>query len=229
MILEDKTFLKYGYYSTDWRQQSGKPIIALCEDCRKTRTLKMQDYHDLCKSCVKKGKKHPIFGKHRTEEEKTKISAGLKGSTHAEEHKARISKGLKDNKNGQGNGGKKHTEETKTLMSIAKKGNKHPNWLGGISFEPYCIKFNEAYKKIVRDKFNNRCFWCGLSKAENGRALSVHHVNYNKQCGCDKTKCICVPLCARCHARTNGNRDGWEKLLAKKIELLTEEEVGRED
>ena len=116
--------------------------------------------------------------------------------------------------------GKHHTEKTKRKMSknhVNMKGANNSNWKNGISFEPYCIKFNASFKRNNRDQFNNVCFLCGKTEEENCRALDVHHVNYNKQCGCDDTKCVCVPLCRSCHMKTNNNRDWWEKLIMSKL------------
>lgn len=85
-------------------------------------------------------------------------------------------------------------------------------WRGGISFEPYCKKFNNLIKEKIRKKFNRACYICGKSEAENGKRLDVHHVDYSKDQGCNK-QWMLVPLCHSCHARTNGNRDYWEALL----------------
>jgi len=99
-------------------------------------------------------------------------------------------------------------------------GEKHPMWKNGISFEPYCPKFNNAFKEKIRDKFDRKCFLCG--KPENGRRLSVHHVQYEKNCGCDDTlKCDYVPLCGSCHSRTNHNRNKWEKLISQKLQRFS--------
>jgi hypothetical protein len=137
-------------------------------------------------------------------------SCAKKGRIFTEEHKANISASEK---------GKKLTEETKARISAARKGEKCYNWKGGISFEPYCVKFNYAYKQLIRIKFSNKCFWCGMTTEENGEALSVHHVNYNRNCGCDGTECVCVPLCRSCHSKTNTDRDGWQEKIMKKLEL----------
>jgi len=96
-------------------------------------------------------------------------------------------------------------------------GAKNPNWRGGTSFEPYCPKFNEAFKESVREKFGRVCFLCPTSEEENGKKLSVHHVDYNKDCLCGDTKCEFVPLCLSCHSKTNYNRDYWENLIRAKI------------
>lgn len=52
-----------------------------------------------------------------------------------------------------------------------------------------------------------------------GVELSVHHVNYDKQCGCDGTKCKLIPLSARNHGKTVGNRPFWNKLFIYSLEI----------
>lgn len=41
-----------------------------------------------------------------------------------------------------------------------------------------------------------------------GRVLSIHHIDYNKE-NCSESNLI--TLCNQCHARTNYNRDYWQK------------------
>ena len=116
--------------------------------------------------------------------------------------------------------GKTFTAEHKRNMSEAQKGKtgeENSNWQGGISFEPYCIKFNKAYKEHIRERFERKCFLCDMTEADNCKKLDVHHVNYNKDCGCDDTMCICVPLCRSCHAKTNGNRSYWQEIIMQKL------------
>lgn len=93
----------------------------------------------------------------------------------------------------------------------SKKGEANPAWKGGISFEPYCTKFNFAFKEYIRDKFGRVCFLCSKTEEENGERLSVHHVNYDKECMCnDNLTCQFVPLCRSCNSKINGNRKEWE-------------------
>ena len=102
--------------------------------------------------------------------------------------------------------------------SEAVKGEKNPSWNGGTSFLPYCPAFNEKFKEYIRDKFGRVCFLCPKTEKENGRKLSVHHVNYNKDCFCEEdVDCQFVPLCIRCHVKTNRNREFWEKVIISKL------------
>jgi len=97
------------------------------------------------------------------------------------------------------------------------RGKNACNWKGGISFEPYCHKFNDAFKESIREKFGRVCFLCPTTEEENGRKLSVHHVSYLKDCLCDDSDCEFVPLCMRCHGKTNHDREYWEKTIMEKL------------
>lgn len=91
------------------------------------------------------------------------------------------------------------------------RGENSPGWKGGVSFEPYCEKFDEPFREYIREKFGRVCFLCPKTEAENGRKLSVHHVNYDKDCLCDDNlTCQFVPLCMSCHGKVNANRKKWE-------------------
>jgi hypothetical protein len=67
---------------------------------------------------------------------------------------------------------------------------------------------------------------CGKTEEDNRARLSVHHVNYNKSCGCAETKeerekdnetCQFVPLCKSCNSKVNKDRDKWEKYFKNKL------------
>jgi hypothetical protein len=107
-----------------------------------------------------------------------------------------------------------------------QRGENHHNWKGGVSFEPYCLKFNKKFKNYIRAKFGNVCYLCGKTVEENGEKLSIHHVNYNKACGCanteedrktDNNECQFVPLCRSCNSKMNKDRDKWEKHIKNKM------------
>ena len=102
------------------------------------------------------------------------------------------------------------------------RGEETPNWQGGISFEPYCIKFNKEFKDRVRDFFNGCCYVCGVGQSELGQKLDVHHVNYNKMVCCNDVKPLFVPLCRSCHAKTLRDREYWEEFFTISLEYLTD-------
>lgn len=86
-------------------------------------------------------------------------------------------------------------------------GDKHHNWKGGVSFEPYCPKFNKQLRELIRERDDRTCQLCGTK--EDGRQLSVHHVHYDKpECNPDL-----IALCASCHTKAGTNRDYYEGLF----------------
>jgi Mor family transcriptional regulator len=117
-----------------------------------------------------------------------------------------------------------------------QNGVKNSGWNGGSSFEPYCPKFNESFKESIRNKFDRKCFICGITEKEmqedqrrRGKRifkLSVHHVNYNKDCLCDDSDCEFVPLCSHHHVKTNTNREYWESSIMQKLNDLSNNDDG---
>jgi hypothetical protein len=100
-------------------------------------------------------------------------------------------------------------------------GENHPCWRGGISFEPYCPKFNKNLRNRVRSFYNYECLICGKSQKENNnRALSVHHVEYNKMSCCDNQPVQFAALCTSCHGKTIHNRKQWESIFHIIIDYL---------
>jgi len=94
-------------------------------------------------------------------------------------------------------------------------------WQGGISYGEYCEKWHgkrgENLRQRVRAFFGYRCALCG--EPQNGKALQVHHVDYNKQMCCDRDPHLFVPLCDRCHPLTNFNRGYWRLYFRELIAL----------
>ena len=159
--------------------------------------------------------------KNISEETRQKLSeAGIGnkntlGYKHTPETKVKMSKAAMGNERASGN---KLSIETRLKMSESRKGEKNPAWMGGISYGDYCAKFNPKFKEKIRAKYNYRCFLCGKTTKENGRRLSVHHVNFNKDCLCDNSDCKFVPVCINCHNKTSNNRDYWELMIMYMIE-----------
>lgn len=208
MILEEETFKKFGYYPKDLKSKSNKRILIKCDKCGIIRESNRENYRDLCLSCAKKEK-------HLSEETKKKISksnegrkAWNKGIPQSEEAKKKNSESNKD---------RIFSEDSKQKISESRigkyMGDKCPAWKGGVSFEPYCILFNDEFKERVREYWNRKCVLCNKDEKENGKRLSVHHVTYNKETCCDKSIPLFVPLCLSCHAKTNFDGDYWENVL----------------
>lgn len=91
--------------------------------------------------------------------------------------------------------------------SIRIVGENHPNWKGGISFEPYCEAWKDKeYKKDIRNRDGNRCLnpYCDSSNKDD---LTIHHIDYNKK-NCKPSNLITI--CRSCNSKANKDRR-WHK------------------
>ncbi len=203
MILEEATFERFGYYPSDLKPKSDKRILCACDDCGKVRILKKCYYHVLCRSCVRKGDKNANW-------------KGGKIKRICEICGTEFSVFPSDIKTGEGRFcSKKCMGE---WFSKNLKGENSANWKNGASFEPYCPKFNNEFKEYIREKFGRVCFLCQKTEEENGRRLSVHHCNYDKDCLCnDNLTCQFIPLCRSCNSKVNFDREEWEKKIKQKM------------
>ena len=182
------------------------------------------------------GDRHPMFGKHFSDDSKKKMSVANTGRKSSDETRKKISKATSGSNNPRY--GKKVTPEQRQKQSETMKlfYQKHPevlivqsenrlgelssNWRGGISFEPYCPKFNQDLKERVRAFFDNTCITCGKTTKENGKALSVHHVEYDKSACCDGKPVHFAAMCHRCHSKTNFDRERWEAMMHRIIDEI---------
>jgi hypothetical protein len=170
------------------------------------------------------GENNPMFGKHHTEEWKKKMrlprpymcgeNHPMFGKHHTEE--------WKKNHSGENHPmfRKHHTEETKKKMSENHadfSGENNPSWLGGISFLPYCPKNTKSRKHAVR-VFFGACICCGEHIVDYRWAFSVHHVDHDKQQGCDGKPFNLVPLCKHCHAKELSRIEEYKNYINKTLE-----------
>lgn len=124
--------------------------------------------------------------------------------------------------------GKKHTNERKQKWSESKKGKwaydqqqkekqklntpkreKHHNWQGGISNGDYGPEFNNDLKISIKESYNFTCQNCFLI----GLDLDIHHIDYDKR---NNSLYNLIPLCKKCHGKTNYDRDKWKEMFLKK-------------
>jgi len=205
MIDEDRTESIFGYRSADLSLGSHKKIVVVCEGCGKKRLSGFRDHKPFCHPCsmkqpevraklaVYRGEKHAAYGKTYSQAEKLKMSQAQKGRKFTGEHVANL---------------------CGPRPSIT--GENNPNWGGGVN-AVYCNKFTQLVRTRVRDKYDNRCFICGLpeelniTKTDRQLKLSVHHVDMNKQQGCDDHMWKLVPLCMTCHGMVHNEL--WQARL----------------
>ena len=151
-----------------------------------------------------------------------KISQKLKGRKFSKQWRRKISESKKGNKV---NLGRVFSKEHKRKLGEAHKGKKiliqflykwkrfgikNPAWKGGLSYEPYSTDWTKILKLSIKQRDNFTCQLCKVT--QEGKALSIHHINYNKK-NCNPNNLI--SLCRSCHSKTNFNRNYWIKLFTK--------------
>lgn len=199
------------------------------EKCRQSHLgLKQSDE-------TKEKKRQAVLGHEVSNETREKIRQKNLGYKHTKESKEKMMNAKLENQCAKGC---KHSEESrkkrrqimnrpeiKERIRQANLGENNPNWQGGISFDPYCEKFNPSKKKEVRDKYNNCDYLTGIhrdicNKDKNGKIheLSVHHIDYNKDQGCDEIPWKLIPVSKSHNSMFNKNKPFWEKLILYSLE-----------
>jgi hypothetical protein len=108
-------------------------------------------------------------------------------------------------------------------MSENLRGELAPNWRGGTSFIPYCFRFNKRRKDAVR-KFFKVCICCGkqtsenITKAGKQKNLSVHHIDHDKEQGCNGRPFNLVTMCIECHGQELHNEEEYKAYINKTLE-----------
>lgn len=154
---------------------------------------------------AQKGEKNHLFGKHHSEEHKRKISEGGKGKLRSIETRKKISEARK---------GIPRPKEMCQKIS----GNNHYLWKGGTSFAPYCEKFNNYRRRATRNFFNGLCITCGSHSTELRRNLSVHHIEHDKEQGCNGKPFNLVPLCQSCHSKELHDESDYKSYINHTLE-----------
>ncbi len=168
---------------------------------------------------IKKALNSPEIKKKLSESRKGKGNHFYK-KKHTEESKMKMSQSHEGKKNPSASKNMKilwKDPEYRKYMSEINRGEKHANWLGGISFEPYGIEFNEKLKELIRERDNYICQIKECATLQNGRKHPVHHRDYDKRN--NKPKNL-ITLCHPCHSKTNYNRDYWQDYFQRREAML---------
>lgn len=178
------------------------PVLkAKCLLCGERLTTKgtKDKYHQTCYFNHLKGQGNPFYGK------KHKLASVEQMKTRKTGNHYRL--------------GKKAREETRQkIREVARKriGSLNPAWKGGLSFFPYTAGFDDSLKDFIRRMYGNKCYLCqqeeSVIEKKTGKlkSLHVHHINYEKD---DAREINLIPLCCKCHIKTNTKRDYWMQLF----------------
>jgi endogenous inhibitor of DNA gyrase (YacG/DUF329 family) len=217
-------------YYDKYLKKEGEGICPICG--KETNYINLnKGYRKFCsKKCAKSGENHPLYGKHRSEETKKKISDAHKGENnpfygkhHTKETKKKISEANKGEKNpnygkhpsdetrkkmsdankgeNSSNYGNHRSEETKKKISEGNKGEKNGNFKGGVSIR----QFEEAFGISLEE-------WKKLAQEIRKRdnficqfcgkknATDVHHI-IPRRIKIDNSPDNLITLCRSCHAK----------------------------
>ncbi len=190
------------------------------------------------------GKNNPFYGRKHSEETKRKMREAWKTRGPAsEETRKKMSEGVKKNlpstawkignpapktafkrghvawnegKHVQTNTGKTHFKKGDSRIT----GKSNFNWLGGKSFEPYGVEFNNELKEKIRERDQYRCQECFRDQDElytkSGKkySLIVHHIDYDKKNNVEENL---IALCRSCHLQTNYSRKDWTEYFGGRV------------
>jgi hypothetical protein len=137
-------------------------------------------------SKMRKGSKGYWKGKHLSEEHKIKLSERFAGRPGYWQ-------------------GKKMSTATRMKMADSHKGAKSSLWQGGIYDRKYNHTFSYAFKELIRERDNWRCYVCNKNVSKKGKSV-IHHINYTKE---DDRPINVITLCPPCHGATNSDRNYW--------------------
>jgi len=93
--------------------------------------------------------------------------------------------------------------------SATLQGIPYNEWESLASKKEYCPLFDKECRESNREKYGRMCFLSGLPESKNitkngkQRKLSVHHVDMNKQQGCNGIRWKLVPLCLEYHGKVH--------------------------
>jgi len=170
-----------------------------------------------------KGENHPMFGKtgensywfgkHHSKETIEKISEKMFGENNPMYEIHRFGEEAP-------HFGKYHSKESIEKMSKNRKGKccgeENPAFNNWSSKGEYCWKWTEEVRENTRNKYDRKCFLCGKSEEEQmnemkeqGKRqfrLSIHHIDSDKEQGCNGKSWKLVPLCIHCHGKVHGHK-----------------------
>jgi len=225
MIDRDATIAKFGYDPDTLSRGSQKRVIAVCEECGKVRDIHKRLYRDMCISCAAKKyfedpaarkktsvalkkhhKDHPEIG----DEQSIRMKKRYENPQERKKQSATRKKYFKEHPEAREKNSaavKKHFEdpEARKRLSATIQGIPYEQWEAFAKEQKYCPAFNEACRESNREKYGRRCFICGKHESENitrngkQKKLSVHHVDLQKDQGCNGHAWKLVPICLRHH------------------------------
>lgn len=193
-----------------------------CSKCKQQRTVTGRVIHNwlnshhkqdlvnyynenLCHKCVFKEVQNRPGVKTKLKEVGTEL-----------ETKSKRSKAQKEAQNRPDTKAKMKETKARPEYKVKVSGENNCQWLGGISFEPYTLEFNETLKERIRNRDNRTCQLCGVHESKCLRKLPIHHIDYVKK---NMQPDNLISLCPSCHSKTNSNRKYWIAKFQKMLSI----------
>jgi len=208
MVLERDNFGRFFKGFIPWNKQYNEKKCKTCDNIFHYKPS--QCLRKYCsKNCQYKNKEWRKIQSINT----SKILLGTKrrlGKKFTKEQLINISNSLKGRKTWNKNKTGIWNKEQLVNISCTQRGIPIKQFDKFISFEPYNENFNRSFKIDIRKRDNYCCLLCKLHQEKNKEALSIHHINYDKQISIPAN---CCSLCRSCHAKTNHNRKQWKQFF----------------
>lgn len=100
------------------------------------------------------------------------------------------------------------------LENIIKANTVHGKCSNG-SRVSYPKEWTRNLRAFVRKRDGHKCKICAKTLEEEGKSLSVHHIDYDVN-NCKPSNLI--SLCTSCHVKTNTNREAWMEFFKVLLE-----------
>jgi ribosomal protein L28 len=84
-------------------------------------------------------------------------------------------------------------------------GKNNSQWLGGLNDYKYTPDWRKI-RKLAIEYYGDICYRCGSKNH-----ICIHHIDYNKK---NNRLGNLIPLCLKCHLKTNFNREFWERIIS---------------
>lgn len=204
MINETRTFDDFGYISDSLTRGSHKKVCVICEKCGSERVI---TYYNYSKT---QGRCHSCTHSNPSNETRKKISIAQSGKNNSNygNHTSPSNETRKKMSLAHSN----PSDETRKKLSASGQGIEYDEWESYAKEKQYCPKFNESCRESNREKYNRECFICGkpeennITKTGKPRKLSIHHVDMNKNQGCDGHEWKLIPVCMKCHGGSHNTK-----------------------
>ena len=219
----EATLQRFGYHAGELSASSPKNVIAVCVECGSRRVVSKSAYRDKCPDCAFAQRSYPRdYNMYSIDDAETFAKFGYHSSTLSPKSCQKVVAVCVEcgrHRIVQKQGWTATCQqcssvsyENRRKRSANSQGISYDEWESFATDSPYCPKFNDACRESNRDKYGRACFLCRKTEAESGdRRLSVHHVDMNKDQGCNGHTWKLVPLCRSCHAKAHS--DTWKSRI----------------